>query len=505
MYTPVEKVSYGQPQYPPHHGQSQQGQQGYYGQQPQYGQMHGNALPPPPNGYNQDVIYGEVVEGQSLYGVNEGAAKKFVVNGYKDVWCAVVFLLVFLGCFVYGAYNLGTDPILKGAASDAASDVYSPNDAFRDTLKAVAIGLVAGAALSIVGLVLFYAVPTASIVIANLLMIAYFIGMSVWMFTMEQYYAGVVLALIGALRLFLFVLYRRYIPFSAALLGKSATLAKEFPGMVLTNFGLVLAFAVFSLFWVCMWFSPVYKLVNDNSDDTGIAVLILLISLFVFYWTSQVSLNIGHVTTSGVVATWYFCGEGRTPSFASFYSIKRALTTSFGSICLGSLLVAILQTIKAICRSYTRGFIGCIMICIINCLESLLRLFNKFAFVYVAMYGYKYTDAGRATFNLASRCAFEALFNNLLIVTTLLMFGLTNGGLVGVVTYFATKSIFVGVVAGLVALFASTQIYRVIDSSVTTLFVCLAEEPHLLQTSSPSLYQAITEANASLVVPATAA
>ena len=108
-YTPVEK---GQPSHATYGSQG-----GISNQQP--GGYHVQAQPVPPNGYTQDVIYGEVVEGDSLYGVQEGSAKKFVVNGYKDVWCAVVFLLVFLGCLVYGAYNLGTDPILREATTDA--------------------------------------------------------------------------------------------------------------------------------------------------------------------------------------------------------------------------------------------------------------------------------------------------------------------------------------------------------------------------------------------------
>ena len=491
---PYQQPAYGQPQgHHQHPQQPQYGQPQHQQQQPQNYQQqpaHNNT------NYTNDVVYGQVVDGKSLYGVSDGAAKKFVVTGYKDVWCAVFFLLVFIGSLVYGFYNLGTDPILKNSATEIADAPYSANKVFRQTLAAVAVGLVSGAVLSVFGLIFFMLLPTASIVIANLLMIAYFVGLGIWLISLESYYGGIVLFLIGGLRLFLFIVYRKYIPFSAVLLQKSASFAKEFPGTVVTNFGLVLAMAGFSIIWVCMWFSPVYKLVNDNSQDVGIAVLVMIIALFILFWTSQVSLNIGHVTSSGVVATWYFCGEGRTPAAASFYSLKRALTTSFGSICFGSLLVAILQTLKAIARSYSRGFIGCIMVCILNCLEGLLRLFNKFAFVYVAMYGYKYTDAGRATFDLASRSAFEALFNNLLVVTTLAMFGLVNGGVVGVVSYYATKSILVAVVAGIVAMLASAQIYRVVDSSVTTLFVCLAEEPHLLETTSPSLYQAIAEANA---------
>lgn len=61
---------------------------------------------------------------------------------------------------------------------------------------------------------------------------------------------------------------------------------------------------------------------------------------------------------SGVFATYYFFGvadgQGRVqvsvqnPTSAS---AKRALTTSFGSICFGSLIIAIIQTIKALAKA----------------------------------------------------------------------------------------------------------------------------------------------------------
>jgi hypothetical protein len=75
--------------------------------------------------------------------------------------------------------------------------------------------------------------------------------------------------------------------------------------------------------------------------------------LFSFYWTSQVIQTWVHVTTSGVFATYYFL-EGThegVPSSPTLKSAKRASTTSFGSICFGSLIVAVLQVIRALLRT----------------------------------------------------------------------------------------------------------------------------------------------------------
>jgi phage-related protein len=80
--------------------------------------------------------------------------------------------------------------------------------------------------------------------------------------------------------------------------------------------------------------------------------------------------NTIHVTIAGVVATWWIA-PAEASSFCSaaiFDSLKRALTTSFGSICFGSLLVAIVQALRALAntaRSQDDGFLLCIAECIL--------------------------------------------------------------------------------------------------------------------------------------------
>lgn len=68
-----------------------------------------------------------------------------------------------------------------------------------------------------------------------------------------------------------------------------------------------------------------------------------------------------------------------------------ATTTSFGSICLGSLLVAALQTIRALIQFARNGkhqILVLVVDCIIGCIDNLLQYFNKYAFTQIAIYGY---------------------------------------------------------------------------------------------------------------------
>lgn len=74
--------------------------------------------------------------------------------------------------------------------------------------------------------------------------------------------------------------------------------------------------------------------------------MFLLGALFCTFWMQQVCTNVMHVSTSGVVATWYFAGRVKMPRNVVSASFWRAVGISFGSICFGSLLVAVLRMVR---------------------------------------------------------------------------------------------------------------------------------------------------------------
>lgn len=105
-----------------------------------------------------------------------------------------------------------------------------------------------------------------------------------------------------------------------------------------------------------------------------------------YYWVQQVLQNTMHVTTAGVIGTWWF-----VPAEASSFwspalsdSVCRATTYSFGSICFGSLLVAIVQALRAL-EHYSRDnddfqFLSCIIQCLLGCIEGILESINRWAY-----------------------------------------------------------------------------------------------------------------------------
>jgi Plasma-membrane choline transporter len=106
------------------------------------------------------------------------------------------------------------------------------------------------------------------------------------------------------------------------------------------------------------------------------------VSLLSLYWTWQVIRNVFHTTVAGTIGTWWFlpieasscCSRGLLDSWS------RSMTYSFGSICLGSLIVAILETIKSMVQSAARqrsGILRCIAQCLLAWLERIAEYFNK--------------------------------------------------------------------------------------------------------------------------------
>jgi hypothetical protein len=104
--------------------------------------------------------------------------------------------------------------------------------------------------------------------------------------------------------------------------------------------------------------------------------------------------NVVHVTVSGLFATVYFMGTPVSQwkvtvpvQNPTAKSAKRAMSTSFGSICYGSLIIALIQTLRYLVQSARQQsqeegnlfafFCLYCLDCILSIIESLAEYFNK--------------------------------------------------------------------------------------------------------------------------------
>jgi hypothetical protein len=114
-----------------------------------------------------------------------------------------------------------------------------------------------------------------------------------------------------------------------------------------------------------------------------------------FFWTVQVVKYTVQTIVAGVSATWYFtpCEASSFCSSAVRSSVQRSWSSSFGSICFGALLVAVIQFLDWLVnllrtRRRENGQHGdggggvealllCCLDCILSLMEDIIQYFNK--------------------------------------------------------------------------------------------------------------------------------
>jgi hypothetical protein len=222
-----------------------------------------------------------------------------------------------------------------------------------------------------------------------------------------------------------------------------------------------------------------------------------------FYYT-QYSI---HTIVAGTVATWWYSPEDcGFCSSAVNKSAVRTLTTSFGSICFGGLVVAVIQALRMLADSAQSNGDGnclaCIAECILACLAGLVEYLNRWAFVYVGIYGFGYIQAARNVFTLFQNRGWEAIIADDLIANTLLLVSLVVGAICGGVSMLlqhtskiydsangsnSNAQIFAFVIGFVVGLMITSILMSVIGSGVNAIIVLFAEAPADFQRNHPEL------------------
>jgi hypothetical protein len=245
----------------------------------------------------------------------------------------------------------------------------------------------------------------------------------------------------------------------------------------------------------------VYQYYDEiGTEGGGVPFAVYFCLLLSLYWTGQVLMNVSHVTTAGTVASWWLQPSNQAPTSGA---LRRALTTSFGSICLGSLIVALLKVVRTLIREARRSarqsgnvaaqFVLCCADCLVSMLERFMQYFNMYAYTQVAIYGKSFVAAAKDTWQLFMSRGFEALINDDLtgMVTTLgcFMGGAISGLLIGLWAYstvdMTTIWMIPAIVAFLIGFIMTALVMNVIESAVATTFVCWAEDPQALAEGRP--------------------
>lgn len=264
----------------------------------------------------------------------------------------------------------------------------------------------------------------------------------------------------------------------------------------------------------------------------GVRGLIYFLLVVSFLWTMKVLAGVVTVTVAGVVGTWWFTPPqpltSTTPGGVVKGALGRAATTSLGSICLGSLVVSVIEAVRAIVEQArqrrqqqdqqqqqqqgpggSRGGGGqcllCLCDCVLSVLDSLAQVWSRWAFCYVGIYGTSFRESGIRVMHLFKRRGLTAVLDDSLISRVLVLGSVVVGlltcglGLVVAALPLWPSSLsseeqeeikVVLAVGGLMVGFVVCDVMMgQISSAVSTIYVCFVEDAAALQNSHPDFYE----------------
>jgi hypothetical protein len=264
--------------------------------------------------------------------------------------------------------------------------------------------------------------------------------------------------------------------------------------------------SIIGLVWsvICVVsFAGITANINVSDQSRGVQYAMYFVFALVLIWGSMVAYNVCHVTYCGVFGRWYY-KEDEGSSLRK--SLGVALTTSFGSICLGSFLVALIRALEVVVRSARQdaqqdGNVACCVLllvveCFISCIGDILEYFSEWAYVQCAVRGASFFQAARITYSMFTCANLQYILSDLLLDSVvnlgsfvcaalaagagaLYAFGLGKNSTA--IIWCAVIGLWSGVVAGGSAV-------GIISSGAKTILALWAEDPEPLRYHRPGIH-----------------
>ncbi len=340
-------------------------------------------------------------EGNAGNGVMHDPKARFQYENPSEQWRDAPWALAFLAhlvVFLGASLVYGRQFVLEGGFSKPYEEASTSATHINNIAAFLVVAAVTGAVLAFLYLELMRRH------MENIMTVSFYFFIGTLgaygcfaLYNMKSVFLSLLTAVGCVLSIIYFFIVRNRLPLARAILLASCSALETHSAPLYIAYGLAAVQVVWFLFW---GLSAVFILsglgllsvgaVDPDLHSTGTHHTMTLFLLFLsLYWTSQVIKNIGHTTTAGTVASWWLIPSFMAGSVASG-ALRRACTTSLGSICLGSFIVAFLQTLRQMLRLFTKDedptFVQFCINCLLECIERMVRYFNHYAYTFVAMY-----------------------------------------------------------------------------------------------------------------------
>ncbi|CAG8100287.1 unnamed protein product [Penicillium salamii] len=516
-----------QPQQPAYGYNTGQGnyQQPNYQPQPQYQQnfqpqpnyQQPAEVKPPPN-FQQNAP-------QSGYSFDE--AFKIEKPKWNDLWAGLLLIAVFLGYAAVSGITIHKYATNKGFSGGGIYDSANDFSLNTNTLVLFIFVLIVALVLSWLYFMGARYFTKTFIWATGILNIVFALATGIYYIARKQYGGGIVFLLFGVFAIICFISWIPRIPFTAFMLQTAMDVARGYGHIFLVSAlgGIVtVAFAAwFSVTLVSVYvaYEPSSTGSNPSCQDGGCSrakvIGLVVYVTFAMYWVSEWIKNTVHTTIAGVYGSWYFWSKsaGGMPKGSTRGAFRRATTYSFGSISLGSLIIAFIQMMRQACSIAQRqeaaqgNLIGSIAMwvlgCFISLLDWLITLFNRYAFCHIALYGKAYIPAAKDTWKMMRDRGIDALVQDCLMGPVLTMGSTFVAYVCALLSYlylqftkpeYNKDGNFTAVImafAFLIGLQVCQVFMTPIGSGVETIFVAMGWDPQVMINDHPDIYYKLVE------------
>jgi len=402
----------------------------------------------------------------------------------RDLPFAIAYYISIAFSFIFGIYLITQ---IKN------SDDENGNLSFKFNFVQIFVGVMTGIAFTFIWLAIIVkfagCIIKASLILTpSLLVIAAIVSL------LTSPLVGIILLIMAALLAWYAYSVWNRIPFAVACLHIVIAVFKSFYSPLLINVFMGMVSIVLLIIDMLVFVG-----VANGISSSGAQIFVFFLLFFLIYWHNIVSINVAHVTACGVMGTWFYTDlvDGVTRN-----SFKRAVTTSFGTICFGSLIEAVIRALSAIVRYLQNNnrdnavvyALLCVLRCILDCIGDIVEYINSYAFVFVALYGDGYLQSAKKCFNMFKSRGIEALINDDLTTIPLWLgavFNLCIVILVCIAIDGLNGNVLIAVLFGIVIYLCC--VYTLI-SYIKTLFVCWMNDPDTFSKHRPQEFNEIVQA-----------
>eukprot|EP01084_Bolivina_argentea_P076496 138649_1 len=445
----------------------------------------------------------------SEYGESQDYGSRLESTNRKcqDCFCALIYYLHIAGvvaavCYIFTVY---ADEIREQIEASEQLDENSLD--WTGVYVAIPVCAVSGL---LFGLIWLQIIRLFAAFIIKLMLILNCIAWIV-LFIIGCVQVNVAMIIICGLLALFWVLYTwcvwSRVAFSSVLLEISSKIAGYYKGTICVSITIVCMDILWMFLWGSMLFGYIILATEDNNTRVyGWIIFLMLISL---YWGCSVNSNVGHTTYCAVAAVWYWSKNSSdiSPSWSAF---GRSMWSQFGSICLGSIIVALLEAIRTIINALMSDKCSCIKCCVmccVTCIEWAIAYFNKYAYAHCAIYGTSFMKSAVNTWKLFEDRGIMPLINDDLTGSVLFCGSLLAAIVTAAVGYgigwifYQNDKNMDGVAAGLavygavVGLILCICVLTVVKSGIVAIFTCFAEDPEAMNNNHPEEFATLVSSH----------